>query len=308
MSYEGKIIMKTSMFLLLREYADASYSPSAAYINAQSNIDEDAWLSWFNNWMAIAGYFRYEHCDRLYDGNNLKHTLYPYEVLKTCSEFPDISLYALTQLDYHGFLDCNDEYTDCKESRFFIYGNDVTADTLGKIARRQSEAQKVILLNADALTYPSPIPVACVIGNLTLEIDHGSDIKSLHEWFTHNRLPKRIFDYNPKHGDNHRRSQMISHSNKRAAQLECSKDEAEELLHNAVGHDIQSALWYWDSKVQKHIYFEYQRDNRLGFHGYHLEVGDENYDNIAIEKLEKVLGPSYNRKKAGLEYTVDKVK
>lgn len=289
--------MKTSMFLLLREYADASYSPSTAYINAESNVDEDAWMSWFSNWMSVAGYFRYEHCDRYYDGNNLKHALYPYEVLQTCSELPDLSLYALTQLDYLGFVDWNDEDTDNKESCFLFHGNDVTADTLGEIARRQGETMKVILLNADAISYQSSIPVSRIAGNATLEIEHRSDIKGLHEWFSHNRFPKRKFDYNPKHGDRHRRSQMIAHSNKRAAQLECSIDKAEELLHKALGHDTESALWYWDSQVQKHIYFENQRDNRLGFHGYHLEEGEENYDNIEKEKLEKVLGPSYNKKK-----------
>ena len=285
------------MFLLLKEYTDASYSPSSAYINAESNVDEDAWLSWFNNWMSIAGYFRYEHCNRFYDGNNLKHSLYPYDVIQSCSEFPDLSLYALTQLDYHGFVDWNDEGTNDNGAHFQFQGNDVTADTLGEIARRRGETMKVILLNADAISYPSPIPVGCVTVNATLEIEHRSDINGLHEWFSNNRLPKRKFDYNPKHGDMHRRSQMIAHSNKRAAQLECSVDKADELLHKAVGHDTKSALWYWDSQAQKHIYFENQQDNRLGFHGYHLEVGDENYDNIAKEKLGKVLGKDYYKKK-----------
>ena len=289
--------MKSAMFLLMREYADASCCPSATYINAELDFDEENWLSWFNNWISVAGYFEYEHCERFYDGKNLKHSLYPYEVLQSYSEFPDLSLYALSQLDYHGFVDWRDKDTDDEGEQFMFIGNEVTDDTLGEIARHNNDVESLVLLNADAISHPSPISGECLSGHRILEVEYRNDIKGLHKWFSENRIPKRILDYNPKHGDKHHRSQMISHSNRKAAQLECSMDEAIDLLQNAVGYDKDTALWYWDSKAQKHIYFENQKDNRMGFHGYHLSEGEENYDNISIEKLEEVLGKGYYRKK-----------
>ena len=36
---------------------------------------------------------------------------------------------------------------------------------------------------------------------------------------------------------------------------------------------------------KKHIYFENQQEERLAFHGYHLQPGEENYDNIDMDQL-----------------------
>lgn len=78
---------------------------------------------------------------------------------------------------------------------------------------------------------------------------------------------------------------MISGTNRRAAQLEVSKAEAQKLLELAVGADTTSALWYYDVQRKKHIYFENQQEERLAFHGYHLQPGEENYDNIDMDQL-----------------------
>lgn len=114
-----------------------------------------------------------------------------------------------------------------------------------------------------------------------------SSLKELYEWFSKNRLPQRIYVYNPKHGDAYHKAQALPNG-KMAAQLETDEEATRCLLGKAIGIDTNSALWYYDHERKKFIYFENQREQRLAFHGYHLSPGDENYDNIDQEKLRQI--------------------
>ena len=72
--------------------------------------------------------------------------------------------------------------------------------------------------------------------------------------------------------------------------FEATREEAQKLLEQAVGNDVNSSLWFYDSKYHKHIYFENQNEIRLAFHGYHLDENEENFNNISIEKLTTIIG------------------
>lgn len=87
---------------------------------------------------------------------------------------------------------------------------------------------------------------------------------------------------------------MISGTQRRAAQLEVSRIKAQELLESAIGMDPRSPLWLYDEGTGKYIYFENQQE-RLAFHGYHLQTGEGNFDNIDKDKL-KLVQQIINRK------------
>ena len=119
-------------------------------------------------------------------------------------------------------------------------------------------------------------------------IDVVTDVSGLHRWFSANRNPQRTYIYSDKHGNCFKKSQFISGTSRRAAQLDCTDAEAQLLLERAVGSDPASELWFYDEQRGKFIYFENQNELRLAFHGYHLLPGEDNFENIDIDKLDMI--------------------
>ena len=271
--------------------------PTAEYINADSCWDKDEWVTWYKRLLAIIDFFRYEKCDRFFDLKNLVQATYPFNFLKDYyeerDEFPGITENVLAQIGSMGFVDWREE-SAIDGHHYFFYDFDVTNDTLGEVARAVLSEKSVVLLNMGAITCPSPIKLSYAHNHCSIKIYHVDSIQTLHEWFSKNRKPQRIFVYSSKHGDFFKPSQIISGTGRKAAQLECLQDEAQSLLNHAIGNDIESSLWFYDDKYNKHIYFENQNERRLAFHGYHLNENEENFANISKVKLSVILGKNYD--------------
>lgn len=285
--------MRTSLFLLLKEYTDAEQMPSAPYINGGIRIDESEWLQHCKRLIDAIDFFRYEKCDRFYDINNIRKFAYPFDLLKDYyedrDEFPGDSESIIAQIASRGFVDWREE-SENDDQQYFFYDTNVTDDTFGEMARNIRLDKAVVLLNLDAVSYPSPINLSFANGNCIVSIEYVDSIKGLHRWFSENRKPQRVFVYSSKHGDFYHKSELIPGTGRKASQLKCLQEEAQKLLEQAVGNDIKSSLWFYDAKYQKYIYFENQNEIRLAFHGYHLSENEENFRNISIEKLTTVIG------------------
>lgn len=279
--------MATFLYILFKEYCDQAHSPSAFYINGSTEIEPEKITEEVKQWLNKVHYFKYERCNRYYDSENMRNVLYPYTSLKAEyeeEEFPNITITIQALLNEEGFIDWRDEPTESEE-RYVLNEIDVTDDTLGEMARNVIKGNAVVLFNCDAITYRSPICLYAVSTSKQIFIEHYNNICGLHQWFSENRQPQRVFVYNPKHGDDKHLAQMIAGTNRSAAQLLTNRCETERLLKLAVGTDINSALWYYDEANGCYIYFENQNEIRLAFHGYHLSEGEENYDNIDFRKL-----------------------
>jgi len=291
--------MSTSLFLLLREYADVTAMPTASYINADNCLEEAELVKLYKRLIDTIDFFRYEKCDRFFDMKNLIQATYPFDLLKDYyeerDEYPCTAENIIVQIGLMGFVDWKEEYEE-DDQRYYLYDADVSEDMLGEVARNIRSNKAVVLLNMDAIKHSSPIKLSYANKNCWVEIEHVNSIEGLHKWFSNNRKPKRIFTYSSKHGDFYRVAEMIPGTNKRAAQLECTQTEAQELLDLAVGNDVKSSLWYYDSKYNKHIYFENQNEMRLAFHGYHLSENEENFSNISKDKLSVVMGDRYDKR------------
>lgn len=283
--------MDTSLFILIEEYCDSTHAPSTPYIKGKSRIDSNDLFSEFKSYMDIASYFSYEKCNRYYDTENIRGVLYPYTVLETeyneqSEEYPDINTAIRILFNEQGFMDWRDQPTSSATS-YYLQQENVTDDTLGEMARKKDAGNAVVLLNCRAIEHKSPLRLASS-DRRNIDIDHYDNISCLHSWFSINRQPQRVFVYNPKHGDDKHKAHNIPGTNKTAARLLTNRSETERLLKLSVGKDLTSALWYYDDIRQKYIYFENQQEIRLAFHGYHLSLGEENYDNIDINKLKQL--------------------
>lgn len=289
----------TSLFLLLKEYTDAEQMPSAPYINGLNCWDEEEWLGRYKRMLDAIDFFQYEKCDRFYDINNLRQFAYPFDLLKDYyedrDEFPGDAEIILIQIGSKGFMDWREE-SEVDEQQYFLFDMNVTEDAFGEIARKIRSQKAVALLNLDAISHPSPIKLYYANRHCSVEIEHVDSIKGLHAWFSKNRKPQRVFEYSSKHGDFYHPSEMIPGKGRKAARLECLQEEAQKLLEQAVGNDVRSSLWFYDSKYKKHIYFENQNEIRLAFHGYHLSENEENFSNISINKLSFVIEEDYEAK------------
>lgn len=287
-----KTTMSTALFILFEEYSDAGKAPSQIYISAKDKIDSDALLCQFNEWMKIVEFFKYEKCNKYYDKENIKGILYPYKELakeyaEQTDEYPDAAFYMLDKFNTLGIIDWQEECNETTSETYTYIEWDVTNDLLGEIARRQENSIPCILLNCNAIKEANPM-VLSASSRRIINITHTKEIGQLYKWFCKNRMPQRVFVYNPKHGDDKHTAQLISGTSRQAAQLEISCPKAQELLELAIGNDANSALWIYDKSTKKYIYFENQREERLAFHGYHLQEGEENYENINRDKIRSI--------------------
>ena len=285
--------MATSLFVLFREYADQSHAPSSPYIQCIDDSNVDILYAFCDEWFDVIRFFKYETCDRFYDLENVKGMLYPCLFMEKEYEasdagYPSLVEYVFSEFKREGLVNWREEYDEqCGVPQVFTFdGMEVTNDALGEILRvkRRSPA---VLLNCGALRCPHKIKILSN-DKRSYFIDCVKDIPSLHKWFSKNRDPQRTFVYNPKHGDKYHSSEYISGTSRKAAQLETTIEDAQELLELAVSTHPNNAFWYYDEAVGKYIYFENQQEIRLAFHGYHLSIGDENYDNIDRTKIDKV--------------------
>lgn len=110
-----------------------------------------------------------------------------------------------------------------------------------------------------------------------------ASIEQIENWLQKNRRPMRVYNWNPKHGENGIGAYK-EHKNDPVAILYCSIAHATELLHKAKGEDNEiGPLYVWDDDYNR--YMEFKRESKFSttFHSYHLEDGDRKIP--AIRKL-----------------------
>lgn len=115
-----------------------------------------------------------------------------------------------------------------------------------------------------------------------VRIFHANNKCELENWLFENRTP-RIFNLNPKHGEN--RQELRYEHGEEISPLRCTKEEAQQLLEKAVGELGERDLFNYDSVYQKFIIFKDENTPQNTFHGFHVE--DENEVPQRIQQLLK---------------------
>lgn len=283
-----------SIFLLFKEYVDQTKSQSHPYINGETfplgdthPIEDE-----FYTLIDILNFFQYEQKNIYYDIDNFDGLLFQANLFP--NSYPNIEQTFLSQFEALGVTEIP---IQSKQNNGLFYGFfeiDVTADLLGNMAWHQEvKSVPCVLIHNKAInTLKDDTILLQCSNNRRITLSTKNDITSLHKWLSLQRQPQRQYHYNPKHGDAHTQSQFItdSHGNHRqAAQLLTDTNATQDFLIYAVGRDINSELWYYDYNNGCFIYFENEGNNpQLGFHAYHLRPGEENFENIDIDKLRQV--------------------
>lgn len=285
---------KTTVYLLFQEYVDAKKVTSRPYIHGREfkveNLNVEI-QSEVQPLLSILKYFGYERMFVLYDRENLEALLFPAKALS--DDYPGLRTAVLAQIKdkyttWDDFPTTDDNLT-YSINRVF----DISDDMLGDMARRQHYQVPCALLQKYAIDTDKAGCVNVVCSDRsTVHLTSFRDVKGFHSWISDNRMPKRTYHFNAKHGDaNHHRNK------EEAAQLLTDEATTKELLKYAVGRDQESELWYYDVKNGCFIYFENEGDTpQCGFHAYHLNSGEENFENIDIDKLCQVQEDVRDRK------------
>lgn len=304
---------KTTIYVMFREYPDNGRLFSRAYIQASEEflLKPEALLNEWNEISEILGFFNYEIANRYYDEENLDGLLYVAAAMP--NEYPGVETTILTELANLGLTPWTGDAAT-KTSRYGFRGNDVTGDMLGDMAQREidhlevlqrvkhdvdksmksqeKEYEPCVLLQSGVIETIHDEVVIDLPGGQQLKLKSVDSICGLHEWLSLHRFPYRQLDANPKHGVANLDSRTFTNRHGKsvqAAQLLSLPGETKCLLKRAVGCTVGSELWLYDDRHGCYIYFENQGDNpQHAFHGYHLNPGDKNFENINVEKLRKI--------------------
>lgn len=281
---------RTELYILFPEYIDAQHQGSSPYIYPIGTPIDGNIPSEIDGVLDMLDFFNYEVCYRFYDGVNILNVVRPY----TASVYPDVEMDIYAQLQKNGCFDWRDEFEGETYPSLMWNNMNLGSDTCGQVSSRHKintnrlECHAVLLAPTCVLDrYALLATLKDSRGNLA-HIPICQTVRELYDWFVQNRLPQRRFDYNDKHGENRKEKRWID--GKLVCPLRCHRSEAQKLLERAIGNmDINIALWYYDDARGYHIYFENQGEfPQPAFHGYHVEQGDDNYENIDQDKLSKI--------------------
>lgn len=228
----------------------------------------------------VLDYFSYEYITPVYDTNNISAAIRPVPPGQQRA-LVSLKTRLQTELKKLGFVEKEEFRVDHPVCN--LKGSSVTHTILGQMVARKALGNSVAILNSGGFVHRgSTVEISDIQNSQKVKVDIIYTIKGMHKWLADNRNPKRKYTFNPKHGDSSKKARNGY------AQLKTSEEETNALLRLAVGESRESPLWYYDKDRGEYIYFENQYEWPPNFHGYHVKDGEENYENINIEKLLKV--------------------
>lgn len=223
---------------------------------------------------SISKIFSIENYDGYYDSENIKDFLPPTGILGDC--YPNI-ITRFRKLMFSWGENWRKESEQEPGDLFFYYYAPINDNTFCEVTKRMSinKENSFLIINYDAFRCESGV-IETKYNDNGYSIDVvAPQIKEIAQWFSKNRQPKRIYNWNPKHGENGRGA-FPSNKGDKVSILMCSKDDVPDMLNMAFGEDSK-VLYYYDCKHKKYIEFrQEQKQGDLVYHAFHLDCTDEN--------------------------------
>lgn len=259
----------SELFLLLPRYEEVEGQPE--YIRTKGVMTENEILKVIENINEICRFIANENYEGYYDADNVSSFLYPVETMEEC--YPSIKTRMRMVMSRWGENWRMQKVQKDTES-YMCHGLPIKDDTLCEMAERKAVATDgsvFLLVNQDAFSDAvKAIQVKRNQADWELEV-RKADFKSVLKWYETNRKPQRIFNLNPKHGENGKGAHPANKGEK-VYILMCSREEAENMLLKAIGADLR-VLYFFDQVHNQYIEFKCESENT--YHGFHLDVMDE---------------------------------
>lgn len=271
----------SELFLLLPRYEEVEGQPE--YIRRKGVMTEKEILTVIEDINEICKFIANENYEGYYDADNVAAFLYPVEEMEEC--YPNIKTRMRRVMSKWGENWRTQKVQRDTES-YMCRGLPIKDDTLCEMAERKTvSADGTVFLLVNQGAFSDAVRSIQVQRNRT-ELDfevRKADFKSVSEWYEANRKPQRVFNLNPKHGENGRGAHPVNKGEKVSVLL-CSRGEAENMLLKAIGTDLR-VLYFFDRTHNQYI--EFKRESENTYHGFHLDVTDEKR---VPEDIKKMIG------------------
>lgn len=230
---------------------------------------------------------RAEHYLLYYDSKNIRNFLYPVYQLE--EYYPSVELTLLNSLQRFA-ENWREEPIQDGVVNYKLFQAPVTDDSFCEICERKYQSDietsnsTYAIINHSALEEVSTAAMHRNLHQVDIPILEAT-IEKIESWLQVNRRPTRVYNWNPKHGENGIGAHM-EHKNDPVAILYCSIEHAKKLLHKALGEDNEiGPLYAWDEDFKRYMEFKRESKHSIVFHSYHLEN-----DDWKIPRIKKLLG------------------
>lgn len=282
---------KNYLFIILPEYPDKETVTTSNVFQINELPDEKQVDKWMKQLVAFLDFFNEEECEQVYDAKNLKSCLYVLDTLK--DSYPNRSLELLRAM--HGYSDWRKHRISEADQSYEIYHAEVKDEVRTEVAERE------MVLKGNLCMIAVHIPDYVQKDWIVKKGHQMSQVSSLpllipevFDWLAHHRSQVRVYNWNPKHGEQGTGAHPVNKGNK-VAILHCSKEHAQDLLQKAIGKKGWNCLWTYDA--EKHMFMEFQAETKYAqlpaeaierkYHSYHLE-GSENIPKEVLKRLRMV--------------------
>lgn len=226
----------SELFLLLPRYEEVEGQPD--YIRPKKVMTETEILEVIENIDEICGFIANENYEGYYDADNVSAFLYPVETLEEC--YPNIKTRMRMVMNKWG-INWRAQKFQKDTVNYMYYCIPIKDDTLCEMTERKfvsTDGSTFLLFNYDAFSCASET-IRTKRNQNEMELDvKNADIKSISKWYETNRKPQRVFNLNPKHGENGR-SAYPDNNGEKVSVLMCSRGEAKDMLLKAIGSDLR---------------------------------------------------------------------
>lgn len=259
----------SELFLLLPRYEEAEGQPD--YIRLKSVMTVAEILEVIESIDEICRFIANENYEGYYDADNVSAFLYPVEAMEEC--YPNIKTRMRMVMNKWG-ENWRTQKVQKDTVKYMYYCISIKDDTLCEMTERKfgsTDGSSFLLVNCDAFSCASET-ITTKRNQDEMELDvRNADIKSISKWYETNRKPQRIFNLNPKHGENGRGAHP-GNKGEKVSVLMCSRGEAKEMLLKAIGSDLR-ILYFFDQIHNQYI--EFKRESENTYHGFHIDAIDE---------------------------------
>lgn len=216
-----------------------------------------------------------EHAEVHYDSHNLRGWLFPLRTLQDC--YPNMETRILHLLTRNA-SDWRRGRRQDDASAYKYFDADISDCTLCELTERQiadNERGHHAIVNAGGIRTTRKTITTSRNGLGTDTHVLQPSVNALFGWLADHRVPTRIYNWNPKHGESGKGAHP-GNKGEKVSVLHCSREHAAELLKRAVGEAAGSGpLYFFDS--ERNMYMEFKRESKESntFHSYHLDPEDE---------------------------------
>lgn len=259
----------SEFFLLLPKYEDVEEQPE--YIKSTNIMTEDEFLKVINKIDDIYMLISNENYKGYYDAENVSAFLYPAKTLK--KSYPNTITRMRMVMNKWG-ENWRTQKVQKDTVKYMYYCIPIKDDTLCEMTERKfvsKDESTFLLINYDAFSCASETIITKRNQDEVKLNVRNADIKNISKWYETNRKPQRIFNLNPKHGENGKGAHP-GNKGEKVSVLMCNKEEAKNMLLKAIGSDLR-VLYFFDQVHNQFI--EFKRESENTYHGFHLDAIDE---------------------------------